>query len=153
MFTQDELLELLRGGQDPTELANQFADLLNAAVKAKQEEEAAAARNQKEEADAKLLFQHFKDFMNMYMPELWDYLFPHLPDMKYTDIKKMLYGAMEETKNAMKMYDNFQFLEDIPTPKNKAKEEAPTEGKKKTDDELIADWLREMGFSIDEPEK
>lgn len=79
MINQNDILAALQGGADPEALAQNFADMLNAAIaeKAKQEEEARKAQAIAETRQEKIdwmaeILGTLNDFMKEFYPEIYD---------------------------------------------------------------------------------
>lgn len=115
MVNQNDILAALQGGADPEAIAQNFADMLNAAIaeKAKQEEEArqakAAAETHQEKVDymAEMLAM-LNHFMKEFYPDIYDEDIAEQVDA--ADIVAVFDEAYDEVKRMQPMLDDLQNL-------------------------------------------
>lgn len=70
MYNMNDILAQLQGGQSADQIAQAFADALNAAIQKQNEQSAANARRQAKISDMADLLADIVDFINEYYPEL-----------------------------------------------------------------------------------
>lgn len=127
MYDKNEILVRLQNGEDPQDIANEIADLLNAAVAEHAEAEEAKKRQAAIKAEkinaANLVVEHSRAFMKTYYPDLYVAEFETATG---EDLIKFIDDMLEEYKkfkSSMKNLD--QLIADIEklnaTPKPKAK--------------------------------
>lgn len=115
MVNQNDILAALQGGADPEAIAQNFADMLNAAIaeKAKQEEEArqakAAAETHQEKVDymAEMLAM-LNHFMKEFYPDIYDEDIAEQVDA--ADIVAAFDEAYDEVKRMQPVLDDLQNL-------------------------------------------
>ena len=115
MVNQNDILAALQGGADPEAIAQNFADMLNAAIaeKAKQEEEArkakAVAETHQEKVDymAEMLAM-LNHFIKEFYPDIYDEEFAEKVDA--VDIVTAFDQAYDEVKRMQPMLDDLQNL-------------------------------------------
>ena len=115
MVNQNDILAALQGGADPEAIAQNFADMLNAAIaeKAKQEEEArqakAAAETHQEKVDymAEMLAM-LNHFMKEFYPDIYDEDIAEQVDA--ADIVAVFDEAYDEVKRMQPVLDDLQNL-------------------------------------------
>ena len=75
MYDKNEILVRLQNGEDAQDIANEIADLLNAAVdeytKAEEAKLAAAAKEAEKVNSADLVVEHGRAFLKTYYPDLY----------------------------------------------------------------------------------
>lgn len=69
MYSVEDILNRLVAGEDPTVIANQFADALNAAIDKKN---AAVAAAKEKENELKAIIISVIDYIEKYFPEIYD---------------------------------------------------------------------------------
>ena len=115
MVNQNDILAALQGGADPEAIAQNFADMLNAAIaeKAKQEEEArqakAAAETHQEKVDymAEMLAM-LNHFIKEFYPDIYDEDIAEQVDA--ADIVAAFDEAYDEVKRMQPVLDDLQNL-------------------------------------------
>lgn len=71
MYDKNEILVRLQNGEDPQDIANEIADLLNAAVAEYSEAEEAKKLQAEKVNAADLVVEHGKAFLKIYYPDLY----------------------------------------------------------------------------------
>lgn len=71
MYDKNEILVRLQNGEDPQDIANEIADLLNAAVAEYSEAEEAKKLQAEKVNAADLVVEHGKAFLKTYYPDLY----------------------------------------------------------------------------------
>ena len=144
MFTEKDILARLQAGEDAQKIADEMADILNAANKTytdqkeaeRKAKEAAAKQTkarQKKEADA--LMEAIGKWVVKY------YATNPEEEKKYKTVLAGLDGEVlitiaNEAINAAKLYDKMESIFDV----------KPVGKKKKTTDDVFADFFKEMGW-------
>lgn len=132
MYDKNEILARLQNGEDAQDIANEIADLLNAAVdeytKAEEAKLAAAAKEAEKVNSADLVVEHGRAFLKTYYPDLYVSSFE-------TATGKDLIGffdeMLEEYHNFKKSIGNLdQLIADLESIKPKAKKAEPVKRKK-----------------------
>lgn len=132
MYDKNEILARLQNGEDAQDIANEIADLLNAAVdeytKAEEAKLAAAAKEAEKVNSADLVVEHGRAFLKTYYPDLYVSSFE-------TATGKDLIGffdeMLEEYHNFKKSIGNLdQLIADLESIKPKAKKTEPAKRKK-----------------------
>ena len=132
MYDKNEILVRLQNGEDAQDIANEIADLLNAAVdeytKAEEAKLAAAAKEAEKVNAADLVVEHGRAFLKTYYPDLYVSSFE-------TATGKDLIGffdeMLEEYHNFKKSIGNLdQLIADLESIKPKAKKAEPAKRKK-----------------------
>lgn len=72
MYDYKDILAALQSGDEADEIAKQFTDALNQAVKAKAEQEAKDAKAVQKKEDMKAILASLCDFIEKYYPEIYD---------------------------------------------------------------------------------
>ena len=81
MYNMNDILTQLQGGQSADQIAQAFADALNAAIQKQNEQSEANARRQAKISDMADLIEGLVDFIDKYYPEL----LPEDMDLEITD--------------------------------------------------------------------
>lgn len=117
MVNQNDILAALQNGEDPQEIANKFADMLNGAIKQKAEADAELAAKKAEEerlakatanreAYAQKVIDVIFEMMEHCYPEEYD------PDMRKVVTAAVVVEAMDQTVSDLKRIHNaFKGLE------------------------------------------
>lgn len=71
-FNMNDILAALQSGQDPQDIANSFADQLNAAIRQKAESDKTAAEKDEKVACFQEILDLFTAFIEDYYPEIYD---------------------------------------------------------------------------------
>ena len=71
-FNMNDILAALQSGQDPQDIANSFADQLNAAIRQKAESDKTAAEKDEKVACLQEILDLFFAFIEDYYPEIYD---------------------------------------------------------------------------------
>ena len=71
-FNMNDILAALQSGQDPQDIANSFADQLNAAIRQKAESDKTAAEKDEKVARLQEILDLFFAFIEDYYPEIYD---------------------------------------------------------------------------------
>lgn len=71
-FNMNDILAALQSGQDPQDIANSFADQLNAAIRQKAESDKTAAEKDEKVACFQEILDLFFAFIEDYYPEIYD---------------------------------------------------------------------------------
>lgn len=132
MNIYDELLNRVQAGEDPMAIANEFADVLNKAVAAKQEADASAKREQEKADRAQNLIDTIDAFIKDFYPEIWnEKLHDALTGKDLVEIIDESMVHMREVNNAI----------------NELKKFIPEEEDVKNDNDPIAQFLREFNLN------
>lgn len=126
-FNSNDILAALQNGENPQNLANSFADALNAAIKL-QKEEAEKKKKEEElqkEKEAERLYKNkvdtiapilnnFFDFCEEYYPDIWD------NSVRDTVDPKELIKVMDEAQNeVLKILPSAKFSKNFEDPIDK----------------------------------
>ena len=115
MYDKANILARLAAGEEAQAIANEIADVLNAAVadyeKQKEAEKAQAANQKRKEDTAKEIFDAIVDFTYEFYPDFHD---PEIAKMTGAEIVENLDGAAEEARKFRQHLENFdQLLKDM----------------------------------------
>ena len=122
MFTKDEILTRLRNGTEATDIAQEMADNINAAI---QEYEKEKAANNTRRRDARDLIDALADFFQ-----------------KYFDEETLSESDREDaTDELLKLVDNMKVLTNTI---NNAVSRSETARSKGTDDDLLSRWVKSL---------
>ena len=151
-FNSTDILTALQNGENPQNLANSFADALNAAIKLQKEEDEKKKKEEElqKEKEAERLYKNkvdtitpilsdFFDFCEEYYPDIWD------NSIRDTIDPKELIKVMDEAQNeVLKIFPTIDFLTKL-EPK-KTKEIKETKKSEKIFEDPIEKFLKEFGL-------
>lgn len=144
MFTKEDILELLRNGSDPTDLAQEFADVLNESVAAYSQEKKDKEAELQKQKDWDTLVETFIDWVMKYIPDVYKNFekeFNDLADAPVNDIINACNEALANTNRFMAAM----------FPKEEEKKKAPAASRyvaTVTDEDMdtILKWLEDNKF-------
>ena len=115
MYDKADILARLAAGEEAQAIANEIADVLNAAVadyeKQKEAEKAQAANQKRKEDIAKQIFDIIVDFTREFYPDFHD---PEIAKLTGAEIVQNLDAAAEEARKFRHHLENFdQLLKDM----------------------------------------
>ena len=143
MYDKNEILVRLQNGEDAQDIANEIADLLNAAVAEHAEAEEAKKRQAAKEAEkvnaADLVVEHGKAFLKTYYPELYVSDFETATGKDLIEFVDEMLHEYHEFKKSIKNLD--QLIADLETIKPKAKKEEPKLTTMKHKKDPVAEFL------------
>lgn len=105
MYSVEDILNRLVAGEDPTAIANQFADALNAAID--KQNAAATAAKEKENA-LKAIVVAALDYIEKYFPEVYDVEVRAGLDEAMPEVVEALDEAYAEFKKQKRMLNDFK---------------------------------------------
>lgn len=105
-FNMNDILAALQSGQDPQDIANSFADQLNAAIRQKAESDKTAAEKDEKIACFQEILDLFTAFIEDYYPEIYDE-----DTLKKFTAAELVEGMDEAYDEILKMAPAFDELE------------------------------------------
>ena len=100
MFTKEDILELLRNGTNPTDLAQEFADVLNESVAAYSQEKKDKEAELQKQKDWDTLVETFCNWAMKYIPDIYSQFekeFNELADTPVNDVINTCNEALKKT--------------------------------------------------------
>lgn len=146
MFTEKDILARLQAGEDAQKIADEMANILNAANKTYIDQKEAEQKRKAKEAAAKQMEARKKREADTLMETIGKWVIKYYTtspeeEKKYNDVLANLDGEVlitiaDEAINTVKLCGRLESIFDVkPVGKNK-----------KTADDVIADFFKEMGW-------
>lgn len=100
MFSKEDILAMLRNGTNPTDLAQEFADVLNESVAAYSQEKKDAEAELQKQIDWNTLVETFCDWAMKYIPDIYNSFekeFNAMMDVSADDVINTCNEALKKT--------------------------------------------------------